>query len=140
MAGQDHVDALGQVKVGLWGSGGMGVRLNIQCFYAREFVPLACSVLVAFNMFPDEREREPFGNCYDLACNVMFWAQSSACKNGRHGDFSGDTLHEALVVDGNAEPRFSVMMDGDGVQLKMGDKSFQEHKQGELTDTLIFSS
>lgn len=107
---RDHdVDDFCRVEVSVEGSCSVCIRMDVQGFNAREFMPSAYLVLVSFNVCPDNRERESPGNCNDLVCNVVFRAESSAYKDGLHGEFSRDVFDKTLVICGNTDLGFGCL-------------------------------
>jgi hypothetical protein len=99
------MDALGWLQMSLQRSSGVCIRANVQCFHARKFAPLTHVVLMAFDMFPDERKRKAPSDFDNFVHYVVFGSQASTGKDRGRSEFSGDALHEALVVSGDADPR-----------------------------------
>jgi hypothetical protein len=99
------MDALGWVQMSLQRSSGVCIRANVQCFHTRKFIPLTHVVLMAFDVFPDERKRKTPSDFDDFVHCVAFGSQASTGKDRGRSEFSGDALYRALVVSGDADSR-----------------------------------
>ena len=109
LARRDHMVALGWVQMSLQRNSGVCIRANVQCFHAREFVLLTHVVLMAFDVFPDERKWKTPSDFDDFVHCVACGSQASTGKDRGRSESSAvmrcvrPWLSVAMRIQGSEE-------------------------------------
>jgi hypothetical protein len=115
----------------------MGVGEDVESFHSGELVPLSNRVLVPFDVFPNQWEREAAGDLEDFMDNIIFGAEACSGENGGRSEACFDAQDQALVVGGDADPGYVWGEYGERniVELVVGDEEgLDEDEEGELAD------